>query len=178
MTGCAVALVAVLLSGCALPGAAEADAPRAAAPPVPSVGAVEEGAVREANRVRAQAGLTSLTRHDALDRAARDHVRELVRRRVLDHGSVDPARATLALRLELAGVTAWRMIGENLASLLNPRIEPGREIVRLWLDSPPHRANLLAPEFDSVGSAAVRTDDGTWYVVQVYGRGIEAEGAP
>jgi uncharacterized protein YkwD len=93
---------------------------------------------------------------------------------VLDHFSLDPARRTLAQRLQMQGIRSYRRIGENLAAVYS-ETSPAREIVRLWLRSPGHRANLLEFSFDRTGVGAARAQDGTWYVVQVYGAGIEPE---
>jgi len=127
----------------------------------------------EGARARRDAGLDSLVVHTGLARAARDHALELARRGELDHSSTDPERRTLAQRIRLAGVRSFRRIGENLGAVLNPLIEPGRQVIRLWLESPGHRANLLDPAFDRTGVGAIRAADGTWYVVQVYGAGID-----
>jgi uncharacterized protein YkwD len=129
--------------------------------------------LEEAGRARRDAGLDSLIIHAGLARAARDHAQELARRGELDHSSTDPERRTLAQRIRLGGVRSFRRIGENLGAVLNPLIEPGRQVIRLWLESPGHRANLLDPSFDRTGVGAIRASDGTWYVVQVYGAGID-----
>jgi uncharacterized protein YkwD len=129
--------------------------------------------LHEAARVRRDAGLDTLVVHAELARAARDHAVELARRGELDHASLDPDRRTIAQRIRLAGVRSYRRIGENLAAVLNPLIEPGRQVMRLWLESPGHRTNLLDPSFDRTGVGAIRAADGTWYVVQVYGGGID-----
>ena len=129
--------------------------------------------LQESARARRAAGVDALVMHDGLTRAARDHAAELARRAELDHSSTDPNRRTLAQRIRLEGVRSFRRIGENLGAVLNPLIEPGRQVIRLWLESPGHRANLLEPTFDRTGVGAIRASDGTWYVVQVYGAGID-----
>lgn len=154
--------------------------PRAVPPPAapdpapipPTESAVEDVLLREATRTRDRAGLPPLRRQEALDAAARSHARELARRHVLDHTSEVPDRRTLAQRLHLAGVTRWLRIGENLAQIPSPLIDPGREAIQLWLGSPGHRANLLEPTFDRAGAGVTRSADGTWWIVQVYGSGI------
>jgi uncharacterized protein YkwD len=39
-----------------------------------------------------------------------------------------------------------------------------------WMQSPPHRANILDPAFRLLGSGARRGDNGVWYAAQVFGR--------
>lgn len=161
----------VLAAACAAPSTQPADPLLDGGPVRPHT--VVDDVVEESNRVRVQNGAQRLTVHPALERTAASHAQELLRRRVLDHESDDPARRTLAQRLALEDITAWRRIGENLATVLNPQLGPAREIVRLWLGSPGHRANLLERGFEETGVGAARAPDGTWYVVQVYGSGIE-----
>lgn len=170
-------LLAAACAGCIVVSAPAPPAGDGDPAPEPTTAAVETGLLNEANRLRARERLRPLEPSDVLDRAARAHVRELADRQVLDHVSRDPERATLALRMQLAGVTDWRRIAENLASVRNPTIGPERAIARLWLDSPPHRASLLEPSFDRVGTGVARASDGTWYAVQVYGAGIETGAA-
>lgn len=42
------------------------------------------------------------------------------------------------------------------------------QLVRMWLDSPPHRANLLAPDFTRLGVGALSSSTGRWFGVQVF----------
>jgi uncharacterized protein YkwD len=126
----------------------------------------------QANVERRRAGLDTLERHEALDRAAREHAEELARRNTLDHTSIDPARATMEQRIELAGVVSFRRLGENLAFSSHRAVPLHELVVSLWLDSEGHRENLLERRFDRAGTGVARAANGTWYVVQLYGSGI------
>ena len=114
---------------------------------------------------RAAHGLAPLRPDRGLARAAGAHALENARRGVLDHGSPDPARATPAARVALAGV-ALVEIGENLARI--PGTSVARRAVDGWLASPPHRRNLLDPGFTHVGFG-VADGPGGRYVVQLFG---------
>lgn len=46
----------------------------------------------------------------------------------------------------------------------------GRAVVRAWMKSPGHRANLLNRQHRMLGMAARRGSDGRWYAAQVFGR--------
>jgi uncharacterized protein YkwD len=60
-----------------------------------------------------------------------------------------------------------RMVGENVAVGFGT----GRGLVRNgWMKSPPHRANLLRPQFRLVAVAARRGNDGLWYASQLLAR--------
>lgn len=43
-------------------------------------------------------------------------------------------------------------------------------LLKAWMDSPAHRANILEPRYRQLGVGARKSDDGTWYVAQVFGR--------
>ena len=60
-----------------------------------------------------------------------------------------------------------RSAGENVAV----GFDDGRSVVvDGWMQSPPHRANILRGSFRLLGTGARRGDDGRWYAVQVFGR--------
>ena len=55
--------------------------------------------------------------------------------------------------------------GENVAY----GYSSGTAVVRAWMGSPGHRANILSRNFRQMGIGA-RQADGVWYVAQVFGR--------
>lgn len=122
--------------------------------------------LREAtNRARAEHDLPPLDADAGLARAAQAHAEENAERGVLDHGSPDPTRDEPIERVGRAGV-ALVEIGENLA--YEPRSDVADLVVQGWLDSPRHRANLLATNFTHVGFGVARGDAGV-YVAQLLG---------
>ena len=146
--------------------------------PAPSPRDIEASVLEGAARARRDAGVPPLTVHERLSRAALGHATELARRGELDHTSEDPAQRTLVHRVRIAGVSSYSRLAENLASVLNPRVEPGEQVIRLWLDSPGHRANLLDGASDRTGVGAALATDGQWYVVQVFGAGLVPASSP
>jgi uncharacterized protein YkwD len=103
--------------------------------------------------VRAHAGLRQVGESPVLDRAAMLKVAADLRCRALTH---TPCGQPFETAFEAAGYPqASASYGENLAfgqdSLGSPR-----RIMQAWLDSPPHRENLLTPEWRSFG-LGVRT---------------------
>ena len=106
----------------------------------------ERSVLAEMNRVRAQHGLAPLRFDRSLQRAARAHTRSMVSRNFFAHGD-------FASRMRQFGIRAPYM-AENLAwgsgSASNPR-----SLVQMWLNSPPHRRNLLRPGFRRVGVGAL-----------------------
>jgi uncharacterized protein YkwD len=92
------------------------------------------------NRARATAGLRGFRSSPALARAAKRHARDMARARYFAHQRA--GGPSLAQRARRAG---WRgrSIGEAIAYGCGRAGAPA-SIVRLWLNSPPHRAILLS----------------------------------
>ena len=143
---CRILSVMVLLLGVSLSIGARADADSA----VPSKPLSSSGSARGAgelrvvqliNSFRARNGVAPLLVGPALSRAAQAHSSDMARRGYFDHGS-------FVTRLRRFGVRA-PYIGENIASGTRP-LSPAT-IVRMWIQSPPHRENLLDRGFRRVG---------------------------
>jgi uncharacterized protein YkwD len=94
------------------------------------------------NEARAAHGLAPFRLDPRLQRAARAHSGDMIRRQYFAHGP-------LVSRLARFGVRGPR-VGENLAWGVGSAGDP-RAVVRSWLASPPHRANLLRRGFRRVG---------------------------
>lgn len=95
--------------------------------------------VREVGRLvnehRAARGCPALAWDDAAARAAQAHSDDMARRRFFSHTS--PDGGTVVTRLRAQGV-AIRAVAENIAS----GQPTAQEVVRGWLSSPGHRANI------------------------------------
>jgi uncharacterized protein YkwD len=103
------------------------------------------------NQIRAQAGLPRLRLNGRLSFAARGHSREMVRRHYFAHDSAhgaSPFRRMLATRYVPRNASWW--LGENIAWGSSSLGQP-LEIVRAWMHSPPHRANILSRHFRDIG---------------------------
>lgn len=161
--------VAVLCGACTLP----AGPPLQTGAPVPAptsdaaIAAVARDVIAEVNRTRDGRGLGTLRADAALNRAARDHAEELAARRTLDHTSTNPARRTMAMRIDAAG-GAWSRAAENLANVSGPASEVATRTVRMWLRSEGHRRNLLEPAYTHTGVGIAIDERGVWYITQLY----------
>ncbi len=113
-----------------------------------SPGSPEQILLQSANRERAAHGLSSLKWNALLAEAARRHALLLAQRNALSHQF--PDEADLASRAAHEGAR-FSTIAENVA--LGPSAEHLHE---QWMKSPPHRANLLDPQMNSVGIAVAR----------------------
>ena len=94
------------------------------------------------NDVRAAHNLRPLRVDAALVHAARDYSGTLIRRDIFTHGSLGPRLAGYGVR--------GPIYGENLAWGKGERAT-ARGIVRGWMASPGHRANLLRPGWSRIG---------------------------
>lgn len=94
------------------------------------------------NDVRATHNLRPLVVDRKLLAAARAYSATLIREDVFTHGA-------FAERLANSGARG-PTFGENLAWGVGPPAN-ARHIVRMWLESPSHRANLLRPGWTRVG---------------------------
>src|SRR5215218_2731117 len=105
----------------------------------PRIDGGERAMMRAINRARASHGLRALYAGRRLGRAADAHTRSMLRLNVLAHG---------AFATRLRRYVRARHIGETIA--MSSRCS-ARRIVRMWLNSPPHRAVLLSGGFRRVG---------------------------
>jgi uncharacterized protein YkwD len=107
------------------------------------------------NAMRADAGLPALTQQDELARASVDHSQDMVDQKYFAHDSLDGrdvvARLTTAGYIPKSG--NW-VVGENLAWGSGVLGTP-KALVNAWMNSPPHRANLLASDYREVGMGVV-----------------------
>jgi uncharacterized protein YkwD len=107
------------------------------------------------NEERAAYGVSPVQPNAALRQAALSHSTEMVRQGYFEHTS--PAGLTFVNRIVATGYTSgarfWE-VGENLVWGNGPLSTP-QSLVTSWMNSPPHRENLLRARFREIGIAAV-----------------------
>jgi uncharacterized protein YkwD len=105
----------------------------------------------ELNRERVHYGLRKLKLNKKLSRAARRHARDMARRNYFSHETLGGGSFVDRIRREgyLKGAHEW-MVGENLAWGSRGYSRPS-VIMRMWMDSPGHRANILNGSFREIG---------------------------
>lgn len=114
-------------------------------------------AVKATNQHRADHDLRRLRQSDCLQRFATRWAKRMARGVGLQHQSLRP----IMRRCDLT------MAGENIAV----GYPSGRAVVRAWMRSKSHRANILRPRFRIIAIGAFRDGDGRWWSSQVFGRG-------
>ena len=141
------------------PAAASATARRLqppAPPPAPLPETVSQVATRLVNVARAAAGLSAVGEDPRLDASAAGHSADQAARQTMTHSGANGS--TPGQRMQSAGF-GWHTWGENVA--VGQRTTD--EAVSAWLNSPPHRANILNPAFTSIGTASAVGPDGRLY---------------
>lgn len=127
----------------------------AATCPVGTAAADETAVVNLVNATRAKSGLARLKTRVTLRASARRHSAAMAATGQLAH-QVQNGRLTWAP----AGLAA----GENVALAQN-----GGQAVQLMMDSPPHRQNMLGPQWRSIGVGAVSSCAGLFFTLEFLG---------
>jgi uncharacterized protein YkwD len=125
------------------------------------------------NAERKRRHLRPLRINRRLSAAARRHSRAMARKRFFSHTS--PSGATFVDRIRrtgyLSGARSWH-IGENIAYGSGGQSSP-RAIGTAWMNSPPHRANILSSSFSAIGigiAAGTPSGDGGATYTTDFGR--------
>jgi uncharacterized protein YkwD len=107
------------------------------------------------NDERTSNGLQPVTSNADLLEAAVSHSNEMINQSYFEHTS--PAGVTFIDRIDatgyMRGARSWT-VGENLVWGTGPLSTP-EALVTAWMNSPPHRENLLRPAFREIGVAAL-----------------------
>jgi uncharacterized protein YkwD len=116
------------------------------------------------NAFREEHGLHILGRSVRLDQSADAHAVDMAQHDFIAHDSSDGTDFFTRVRHYYPYET-W--VGENLAA----GFDSATAAFQGWVDSPPHRDNLLRPEFWALGLACAYRDGSTygWYWVADFG---------
>ena len=143
------ALLATLAAALALPSSA------AAGPQLRAADSLERSVVGKVNSVRRAYGLRALAIRTPLARAATSHATNMARYGYFSHSWSTGAPFSRWIRTYWPGRSyrgSWS-VGENLF-WRGPTITAS-QVVQAWLNSPPHRRNLLAGKWRSIGVGAI-----------------------
>ena len=142
-----LAVLAVAPQGAAASGCANANADPASA----SSGKLQTATLCLLNEQRRAHGIKALRRNDRLDLASVRYAQRMARENIFEHGDfVGRIRAVNYL----SGAGSWR-VGENIAWGTGSYGTPAG-IVRMWMNSPGHRHNILSSSFRDIGVGIAR----------------------
>ena len=142
-------------------------------------GLIEKSTLHHTNRERRRRGLKRVSGHPALIRAARRHARWMARRRIFSHtgaGGSKPHERAKSAGYPVEAVSENILVsqgtyGVTWSSRFRWRRDwrLGQGAVRLWMNSPGHRENILNPDFNHLGVGVTRNRKGKIYYVQNFG---------
>ncbi|MGE7909592.1 CAP domain-containing protein [Lysinibacillus xylanilyticus] len=114
------------------------------------VSAFEQEVVKLTNAERTKAGLAPFKTDDKLMAAAREKSQDMQSKNYFSHTS--PTFGSPFDRMKALGIT-YKSAGENIAQ----GQRTPQEVVKAWMDSPGHRANILNEKFTHIGVGYVKS---------------------
>jgi uncharacterized protein YkwD len=128
--------------------------------------AEEKRLLKLLNESRAKAKLPPLKVNEVLTKVARAHSANMLKQGKMSHeldGKLPKDRV-------LDAGYEYRSVGENVASAVGSGAPPPPEqIHKGWMNSKPHRANILSDRFQEVGIGVAHGRKGKSYYTQVFG---------
>jgi uncharacterized protein YkwD/nucleoid-associated protein YgaU len=126
---------------------------------------VQQQMIEEVNARRDQNGLSALLADADLARIALAHAQDMVKRGYFAH--VTPDGVSLRNRFEQQGLEAdW--VGENIQRNTKPQAQTAAEAIYWFMNSAPHRANILHKRFNRLGVGVVEEPPGWHTIVLVF----------
>jgi uncharacterized protein YkwD len=113
------------------------------------------------NSDRAANGLGPLSWNPQLACLAQDHSNWMATTGSFTHRD-------LSATIRQPDYSGYASLGENI--LVGPNTMTGAQMEAAWMNSPGHRANILSPNFDSIGIAVGWSPDGRIWATQNFGR--------
>lgn len=126
--------------------------------------ALENQVLALINAERLSRGLSALAADGQLSFAAKFHSGQQAKRGLAAHALGGVTAPTPSSRLDYAGYDAWNLYGENVAV----GFTSASEVVTAWMNSPPHQANILDPNFTEIGIGVAADEFGNLYWTQVF----------
>jgi uncharacterized protein YkwD len=131
----------------------------------PSAAAIEHQVFVLINAERAKNGLSALEWNESVAAVARLHSEDMAHAKFFSHRGSDGSMVDE--RADRLGLGSWRSIGENIA-YMRGYDDPAELAVQKWLESTAHRKNLLGPNWKESAVGVAMTEDGTYYMTEVF----------
>jgi hypothetical protein len=123
---------------------------------------IELAILQATNEVRVKNGLGKVIWNEKLSVASRQHSKEMVEENYFDHSSPHESWKSPSQRAYLSGHLNSH-VGENILFIKNPHqrtpTEFAKEFLRLWMNSPGHRSNILTKEWTILGVGVYKKDN-------------------
>jgi uncharacterized protein YkwD/nucleoid-associated protein YgaU len=129
-------------------------------PPPPGLLEMEQQMVAGVNSQREAAGLPPYEVDPDIAQMALDHAQDMVVRGYFGH--ITPEGVTLRDRFAEAGVGGTANVGEDIQRNTRPASETVQFALNWFMNSRPHRANILHPHHNRIGVGIVEGPPG-WY---------------
>jgi uncharacterized protein YkwD len=155
----AAAGVVMLLAACQ-PQAPAVKAASTCGPATPD-NSITLAVFNRVNSDRAANGLAPLAWNPQLACLAQDHSNHMAT-------TGDFSHRDLSVTIRQPDYAGYASLGENI--LVGPNTMSGTDMETAWMNSPGHRANILSPNFDSIGIAVGWSPDGRIWATQNFGR--------
>ncbi|SMP66989.1 Uncharacterized conserved protein YkwD, contains CAP (CSP/antigen 5/PR1) domain [Neorhodopirellula lusitana] len=134
------------------------------------ISSVERAIITQTNEFRKSKDLDSVEPENDLTKAAENFAKFMAKTGKYGHRANG---MTPAERAKEAGYD-YCVVRENIAYRTNTGEVSADDLIEVfvqgWIDSPPHRENMLADYVTHTGVAVATTDDVTFYAVQLFGR--------
>jgi len=131
---------------------------------------VKQAIIQRTNEFRESNELRAVKPDESLTQAAEKFAAFMARTAKYGHRADG---STPAERAEAAGYD-YCVVRENIAYRTNSGEVTAKSLIEVfvqgWIDSPPHRENMLAEYVTDTGVAVATTDNVTYYAVQMFGR--------
>lgn len=119
------------------------------------------------NAERAKEGLAPYVLESGLTRIARTRSQQMIDQNYFGHR--DPYGYSMYVELlAYFGYSSYAWAGENLAMNNWPAATAGDEAIRGLMNSPTHRANIMATDFSRIGVGEVTTADGRHFYAMIF----------
>jgi uncharacterized protein YkwD len=146
-----VAAISALMLTSAAPASAGTCAGANAHPQSTNLKVVKHATLCLLNQQRSRHGLRKLRENGRLSLASQRHSNDMARRKYFAHGNFV---GRIKAAHYLSGSGSWS-VGENIAWGSGDLATPA-EIVKAWMNSPPHRHNILSSGFAEIGIGVAR----------------------
>jgi uncharacterized protein YkwD len=122
----------------------------------------EQTIVDLTNKARAKEKLAPLKPNEVLFQIARAHSANMARQQKMEHVLDDKNPSD---RAKAAGYK-YSFIGENIAAGDGWSLD---DVFQVWMDSEPHKKNILSKDFKEIGVGIARDSENKLYYTQVFG---------